>query len=136
MLLIAAIIAAVSAAVSHTTYSTTTDIRYKSTAMDRVSTTAALADADNITGCADEPLTIYRENPVAEFSTPEEEAAYYEQFIPRMRLSIIPKEGSLHTSHTAISAGCVLPVRLLPSSGSAGGCQTGNRHLCGACTAV
>lgn len=82
VLLIAAIIATVSAAVSYTTYSTTTDTRYKSTAMDLASTTAALADADKIAGYADELLAIYRENPAAEFSTPEEEAAYYEQFVP------------------------------------------------------
>ncbi len=82
VLLIAAIIATVSAAVSYTTYSTTTDTRYKSTAMDLASTTAALTDADKIADYASQMLAIYRKNPAPEFSTPEEESAYYAQFVP------------------------------------------------------
>lgn len=82
VLLIAAIIATVSAAVSYTTYSTTTANRYKSTAMDLAGTTAALTDGDKIAAYAEQLLAIYRKNPAAEFATPEEEAAYYEQFVP------------------------------------------------------
>ena len=82
VLLIAVTIACVAAAISYSSYTSTMDEKYRTTAMDLAATTASLVDADKVASYAQQTMEIYRQNPAPEFSDAQAEQAYYDQYLP------------------------------------------------------
>ena len=82
VLLIAVTIACVAAAISYSSYTSTMDEKYRTTAMDLAATTASLVDADKVASYAQQTMEIYRQNPAPEFSDAQAEQAYYDSIFP------------------------------------------------------
>lgn len=80
VLLIALVIASVAAGISYQIYSSTMFTHYETSAMDIARTAAALSDSDKVLSYAEQVLEIYRESPAPEFSSDQEQEAYYRQY--------------------------------------------------------
>lgn len=80
ILLMALILCGTAICVSYKIHSSIMDKYYRELAKNIASTTAVTLDAKTVQKYTDAVKEIYLENPMPEFNTPEEEAAYYEQY--------------------------------------------------------
>ena len=82
VLVIAVILSCVAVFIGYRVYSDTMDERYETMSMDLAKTAAALVDAEKVQEYSEAILEIYRQNPMPEFETAQEEADYYAQYAP------------------------------------------------------
>ena len=80
VLVIAAILSCVAVFIGYRVYSDTMDEHYENLSMDLAKTSAALLDASEVQRYSDAVLKVYRQDPMPEFETAQEEADYYAQY--------------------------------------------------------
>ena len=80
VLVIAVILSSVAVFIGYRIYSNTMDEHYETTSLDLARTAASLVDTEKVREYSEAILDIYRENPMPEFTTAQEEAEYYAQY--------------------------------------------------------